>query len=114
RVRCACTGLVTTRHVARKKRRPDGRSTVCPEDTTRFREEFRRNLRDFFMPTDRDYMDRALALAALARGRTSPNPMVGCVVVRDGDIIGEGYHMQAGGPHAEVMALRECGDVSNA
>ena len=66
------------------------------------------------MPTDRDYMERALALAALARGRTSPNPMVGCVVVRDGDIIGEGYHMQAGGPHAEVMALRECGDVSNA
>lgn len=66
------------------------------------------------MPTDRDYMERALALAALARGRTSPNPMVGCVVVRDGEIIGEGYHMQAGGPHAEVMALRDCGDVSEA
>ncbi len=66
------------------------------------------------MPTDRDYMERALALAALAQGRTSPNPMVGCVVVRDGKIIGEGYHEKAGGPHAEVIALRDAGDVSDA
>ncbi len=66
------------------------------------------------MPTERDYMERALALAAVARGRTSPNPMVGCVVVSHGEIIGEGYHEKAGEPHAEVMALRDCGDVSNA
>ena len=66
------------------------------------------------MPTERDYMERALALAALARGRTSPNPMVGCVVVSKGDVIGEGYHEKAGEPHAEVMALRDCGDVSEA
>jgi diaminohydroxyphosphoribosylaminopyrimidine deaminase / 5-amino-6-(5-phosphoribosylamino)uracil reductase len=66
------------------------------------------------MPTDRDYMERALALAALARGRTSPNPLVGCVVVKDGEIIGEGYHAKAGEPHAEVMALRDAGDVSDA
>lgn len=71
-------------------------------------------LRDFFMPTDRDYMERALALAALAKGRTSPNPMVGCVVVLNGEIIGEGYHEKAGGPHAEVIALRDAGDVSDA
>ncbi|MFP6597214.1 MAG: bifunctional diaminohydroxyphosphoribosylaminopyrimidine deaminase/5-amino-6-(5-phosphoribosylamino)uracil reductase RibD [Candidatus Hydrogenedentota bacterium] len=66
------------------------------------------------MPTDRDYMERALALAALALGRTSPNPMVGCVVVKDGEIIGEGYHGKAGEPHAEVVALRDAGDVSEA
>lgn len=66
------------------------------------------------MPTDRDYMERALALAALARGRTSPNPLVGCVVVKDGEIVGEGYHEKAGKPHAEVMALRDAGDVSGA
>lgn len=79
----------------------------CPEG------EFE-TLRDFFMPTDRDYMERALALAALAQGRTSPNPMVGCVVVQDGEILGEGYHEKAGEPHAEVVALREAGDVSGA
>ena len=66
------------------------------------------------MPTDRDYMERALALAALAQGRTSPNPLVGCVVVKDGEIIGEGYHEKAGEPHAEVVALRDAGDVSDA
>ena len=66
------------------------------------------------MPTDRDYMERALALAALAQGRTSPNPVVGCVVVKDGQIIGEGYHEMAGEPHAEVVALRDAGDVSEA
>ncbi len=66
------------------------------------------------MATDRDYMERALALAERGRGRTSPNPMVGCVVVRDGRVIGEGFHERAGGPHAEVNALRAAGDVSGA
>jgi len=66
------------------------------------------------MPTDRDYMERALALAERGRGRTSPNPMVGCVVVRGGRIVGEGFHERAGEPHAEVNALRHCGDVSDA
>ena len=57
------------------------------------------------MPTDTEYMQRALALAAEGRGRTSPNPMVGCVVVRDGEVIGEGFHEGPGLPHAEVQAL---------
>lgn len=54
-------------------------------------------------------MHRALALAALADGQTHPNPMVGAVVVRDGRIVGEGYHALAGGPHAEIHALRAAG-----
>lgn len=66
------------------------------------------------MPTDRDYMERALALAERGRGRTSPNPMVGCVVVRDGAVIGEGCHERAGDAHAEVNALRDAGDVTDA
>lgn len=52
-------------------------------------------------------MKRALSLARRGLGRTSPNPAVGAVVVRDGNIVGEGYHQQAGGPHAEVLALRQ-------
>jgi len=66
------------------------------------------------MPTDRDYMERALALASQGRGRTSPNPMVGCVVVRNDEIIGEGFHEKSGDPHAEVNALQHAGDVSDA
>jgi diaminohydroxyphosphoribosylaminopyrimidine deaminase/5-amino-6-(5-phosphoribosylamino)uracil reductase len=55
-------------------------------------------------------MARALRLARRADFRTSPNPMVGCVVVDDGVAVGEGLHEQAGGPHAEVMALRSAGE----
>lgn len=68
------------------------------------------------MTTDADakYMARALELAGLGRGRTSPNPMVGCVVVRGGAIIGEGWHERAGGPHAEVIALEKAGDITGA
>jgi len=54
---------------------------------------------------DRAFMRRALLLARRGWGRTAPNPMVGAVVVRDDKIIGEGWHAEYGGPHAEVMAL---------
>ncbi len=56
------------------------------------------------------YMRRALALAARPPRRTSPNPTVGCVVVRDGQIVGEGVTQPPGEAHAEVMALRQAGD----
>lgn len=67
------------------------------------------------MEKDEQYMRRALGLAAQAKGRTSPNPMVGCVIVRDGVVLGEGYHARAGEPHAEVNAVRAAGgDVKGA
>lgn len=55
-------------------------------------------------------MHRALRLAARGLGRVEPNPMVGCVIVRGGRIVGEGYHRRFGGPHAEIHALREAGE----
>jgi len=60
-----------------------------------------------FSTDDQKYMARALKLARKGEGSTSPNPMVGAVVVKKGEIIGEGYHRQYGGPHAEVFALNE-------
>ncbi|MBI4237350.1 MAG: bifunctional diaminohydroxyphosphoribosylaminopyrimidine deaminase/5-amino-6-(5-phosphoribosylamino)uracil reductase RibD [Deltaproteobacteria bacterium] len=54
-------------------------------------------------------MERALALARLADGRQHPNPQVGAVVVCGGRVVGKGFHARAGGPHAEVVALREAG-----
>jgi len=64
----------------------------------------------FFMVMTADFfMRRALTLAARARGRTSPNPMVGAVIVRNGRIIAEGYHKKAGTPHAEAIALAQAG-----
>lgn len=59
---------------------------------------------------DQRYMQRALELAEKGRGRTSPNPMVGAVILRDGHIAGEGYHARAGLPHAEVKAIAQAGD----
>ena len=57
---------------------------------------------------DQSMMRRTLALAKKGEGRVEPNPMVGCVIVRDGSVIGEGYHRRFGGPHAEIEALRSC------
>lgn len=54
-------------------------------------------------------MRRALELARKAEGRTSPNPMVGAVIVKDGKVVGEGYHKRAGSPHAEIVALKKAG-----
>jgi diaminohydroxyphosphoribosylaminopyrimidine deaminase/5-amino-6-(5-phosphoribosylamino)uracil reductase len=60
-------------------------------------------------PSDLAYMEMAYGLAEKARGRTSPNPLVGAVVVNDGRVVGHGYHEQAGRPHAEILALRMAG-----
>ncbi len=59
---------------------------------------------------DMFFMEEALRLAGKARGRTSPNPMVGAVLVKDGGVIGKGYHQRAGGPHAEIEALQDTGE----
>ena len=56
-----------------------------------------------------EHMDRALGLARRGWGRVAPNPLVGAVVVRDGKVVGEGYHAAFGQEHAEVMALRSAG-----
>ncbi len=58
---------------------------------------------------DKRFMRLALDLAAMGRGRTNPNPMVGAIVVKEGRIMGEGYHQKAGTPHAEVHALKAAG-----
>ena len=62
--------------------------------------------------TERDlkHLYRAIELATMAQGRTSPNPLVGAVVVKGGKTIGEGYHEAAGEPHAERMALAACAE----
>ncbi len=57
---------------------------------------------------EEQYMRRAIRLAGLGLGRTNPNPMVGAVIVKNGCIIGEGYHRRCGGPHAERNALASC------
>ena len=59
--------------------------------------------------SDQAWMAQALALAALGEGTTSPNPLVGCVIVNDGALVGRGFHRAAGEPHAEALALEEAG-----
>jgi diaminohydroxyphosphoribosylaminopyrimidine deaminase/5-amino-6-(5-phosphoribosylamino)uracil reductase len=58
---------------------------------------------------DLGWMEMAYGLAEKARGRTSPNPLVGAVVVRDGTVVGQGYHAEPGQPHAEILALAMAG-----
>ncbi|MFE8102681.1 bifunctional diaminohydroxyphosphoribosylaminopyrimidine deaminase/5-amino-6-(5-phosphoribosylamino)uracil reductase RibD [Brenneria goodwinii] len=65
---------------------------------------------ELVLPQDERYMARALELARRGRFTTAPNPNVGCVIVKDGEIVGEGYHLRAGEPHAEVHALRMAGE----
>ncbi|MED5525045.1 MAG: bifunctional diaminohydroxyphosphoribosylaminopyrimidine deaminase/5-amino-6-(5-phosphoribosylamino)uracil reductase RibD [Pseudomonadota bacterium] len=60
--------------------------------------------------TDAKWMARAIKLAAQGRYTTEPNPAVGCVIVKDGELVGEGWHKQAGTAHAEVHALNMAGD----
>jgi diaminohydroxyphosphoribosylaminopyrimidine deaminase/5-amino-6-(5-phosphoribosylamino)uracil reductase len=63
-------------------------------------------------PEDERWMRRALELATRGLGETNPNPVVGCVVVRKGRTVGEGFHARAGGPHAEVQALDRAGGAA--
>jgi diaminohydroxyphosphoribosylaminopyrimidine deaminase / 5-amino-6-(5-phosphoribosylamino)uracil reductase len=63
-----------------------------------------------FTEFDREMMRRCIDLAKQAWGKTAPNPLVGAVIVKDGEIIGEGFHPGVGQPHAEVFALRAAGD----
>ncbi|QTF09520.1 bifunctional diaminohydroxyphosphoribosylaminopyrimidine deaminase/5-amino-6-(5-phosphoribosylamino)uracil reductase RibD [Brenneria izadpanahii] len=67
-------------------------------------------LDELALSQDERYMARALELARRGRFTTAPNPNVGCVIVKDGEIVGEGYHLRAGEPHAEVHALRMAGE----
>src|SRR5262245_5874160 len=60
--------------------------------------------------SDVAWLERALELAERGRGTTAPNPVVGAVLVRDGEVVGEGWHERAGGPHAEVVALEAAGE----
>jgi diaminohydroxyphosphoribosylaminopyrimidine deaminase/5-amino-6-(5-phosphoribosylamino)uracil reductase len=62
------------------------------------------------MSLDEKFMARAMQLAKRGRFTTMPNPNVGCVIAKDGEIVGEGFHFRAGEPHAEVHALRMAGD----
>jgi diaminohydroxyphosphoribosylaminopyrimidine deaminase / 5-amino-6-(5-phosphoribosylamino)uracil reductase len=62
------------------------------------------------MSADATHLRQALDLAERGRGTTAPNPIVGAVVVRDGEVVGEGWHERAGGPHAEVVALGAAGE----
>jgi len=61
---------------------------------------------------DEQYMKQALSIAQYGMGRTSPNPMVGAVIVLDGRVVGQGWHRQAGTPHAEINALQQAGDLA--
>ncbi|MCA0376004.1 MAG: bifunctional diaminohydroxyphosphoribosylaminopyrimidine deaminase/5-amino-6-(5-phosphoribosylamino)uracil reductase RibD [Gemmatimonadetes bacterium] len=65
------------------------------------------------MADDIRHMQRALALAARGAGQVAPNPKVGAVVVRDGAVVGEGWHTRYGAPHAEVEALRVAGEAAH-
>ena len=65
-----------------------------------------------FPAADHEFMTRALQLAMRGLNTTTPNPRVGCVIVNDGRVVGEGWHEKAGEPHAEVNALREAGTAA--
>ena len=60
--------------------------------------------------SDRKWLQRAASLAGRGWGRVHPNPMVGCVLTRDGQVVGEGWHEEFGGPHAEVNAIHSAGE----
>ena len=67
-------------------------------------------LRGLFLLDDEIFMEEAFELAEKGRGRTHPNPLVGAVLVRDAEVVGRGWHLGPGEPHAEAMALTEAGE----
>ena len=105
---------------AARNRVRSGRPTAISRRAVRSRRSGRRTDAESYhlqganrvMPSeelDAWHMARALELAARGEGLVEPNPMVGCAIVRDGETVGEGWHQQFGGPHAEVEALRVAG-----
>src|SRR2546430_5372520 len=102
------SGLSRPGRAARERTR-GGRGGGCRDGHLHDGQEGRRLAA---VPDTATYMRRALRLAARAAGRTSPKPLVGSVVVRNGEIIGEGYHHAAGESHAEVNALRKAGEAA--
>src|SRR5690606_37209836 len=88
-----------------------GRRHVLPQQATL--SPFTRKLHAMtFTADDLRHMHRALELARQGLFTTTPNPRVGCVLVRDGEVVGEGYHVRAGGPHAERYALAMAGECA--
>lgn len=67
---------------------------------------------DYQVASQQYHMQRAMQLASGGLGRTSPNPVVGAVIVKDGKVVGEGLHLRAGEPHAEVFALQEAASLA--
>jgi diaminohydroxyphosphoribosylaminopyrimidine deaminase / 5-amino-6-(5-phosphoribosylamino)uracil reductase len=63
------------------------------------------------LATDHGHLARAIELAASGAGRVHPNPLVGAVIVKDGEVVGEGWHDEYGGPHAEINAIAACGET---
>jgi diaminohydroxyphosphoribosylaminopyrimidine deaminase/5-amino-6-(5-phosphoribosylamino)uracil reductase len=61
---------------------------------------------------ERALLERAVVLGRQGWGRVHPNPLVGCVIARDGEVLGEGWHEEYGGPHAEVQALNRAGEAA--
>ncbi len=84
--------------------------TWCPSTPRNTSQAFWPDGRGGGMEPEARFMEEAMRLAVKARGRTHPNPCVGAVVVRDGVVVGRGYHEGPGNPHAEVVALREAGE----
>ena len=70
------------------------------------------NHSSFFSDRDLEFMTLAINLAERGRFTTAPNPCVGCVIVKDNNIVGTGYHQKAGQPHAEVYALQQAGELA--
>src|SRR3546814_4740987 len=87
------------------------RVTFPPRLTAAEWEQGKVTLTPFSFPaTDHAMMARALRLAERGAYTTRPNPMVGCVIGRGDEVVGEGWHQRQGGPHAEVLALGQAGD----